>query len=188
MITLKNKTELLGKVLVVRAGTELKELRRIRKRLYALGFALHSIRSPKEIDIYYLLTQNVAFLINRDMTRNKEFIFPEELKEYQAIYKSVKAKDSNKAWKLIQNGWCKGTLAKNNLNQVVPVRDSTACKFCTTGAITKVYKDDKRITEKINKLRKHLVMKTGLLTIVVWNDSFNTTKTEVVKTLKALDI
>lgn len=89
--------------------------------------------------------------------------------------------------KLIQNGWCKGTYAKNANKKAVSVMDFEACNFCLVGATNRiVHIEDKQldsipIRTKIYNAIKDLYYPP--ISIEIWNDDKSTNKAMVIKVL-----
>lgn len=96
----------------------------------------------------------------------------------------------NRAWKLIEHtGWTQKSMAKNSQGCITPYNSDTACSFCISGAIARVYPSSTVRDKKMNKIREHLRSKSEDQCIpVLWNDSPERTKEEVISLLKKLDI
>jgi hypothetical protein len=77
-------------------------------------------------------------------------------------YKTVRALLADK------KRWIRGNYAVNNRNRVVKVEDDTACRFCLSGAIRRVYGED---TIAAVEARGQIMLACGLGSIVAFNDS-----------------
>lgn len=81
--------------------------------------------------------------------------------------------------------WTKGAYARNKEDMPVGTTAKDACKFCLYGALLKCYSND---TSKRLDIMNILADKHGISSIVLWNDSEETTHDKVVKLAKDLDI
>lgn len=103
-----------------------------------------------------------------------------------------------KAWELVENGWCKSSLATDADFRILSVTDPEACMFCTAGALMRVYgytsyteldlSDEAKILAA--NLDKHALEEGDDATdiIVNWNDRVTTHKQEVVRVLQGLNL
>lgn len=193
MNNFRPRKELINKILVIKGKTPLKEVRRIRRRLEALGIQNASSVFSRQYDIYFLIKERyiriVYGLYYGPYYNQADTIHPEELKNYQATYISNKPKFRSKAWMLVREGWTQHSLARDrNDNELTSVESPIACRFCASGAIQKAYKNTYDSSLKIIQLRNHLFDNYGIESIITWNDCPGQTKEEVINTLKALDI
>lgn len=100
----------------------------------------------------------------------------------------------DKAWKVLERGWCQGELAKTEEGEGCPYFYSEACSRCTMGALYFVYDltsesgfDTSALDLATARLLNH-IGPLGFDSIVKWNDHPERTQEEVVKTLKELDL
>lgn len=100
----------------------------------------------------------------------------------------------DKAWKVLEKGWCQGELAKTEDGEGCPYFYSKACSHCTLGALYLVYfqtSDSDFDTSDLDlvtaKLLNH-IEPLGFDSIVKWNDHPSQTQEDVIKVLKELDI
>lgn len=167
-----------------------KGYRKVIRRVRALGFTIEvkDIRRT-ENNVLYFNEEKQAKVFSAWYLKiakpDAKIEGLEILSNYQATY--FTPQKINKAWKLLeQKEWIQGWYAKTNNGISVVADHPDACKFCTLGAIGRVYKSNEE--EKIEKLERHIFETTGKFSIALWNDHTDRTKEEVIKTLKELDI
>jgi hypothetical protein len=90
-----------------------------------------------------------------------------------------------KAWELLSQpgAWTQNEFASDIDGDVCDSESEFACRWCTLGAINRVYKGAPGWHAAIHKLESQL----GCL-ITVWNDTYGRKQEEVVAVLKELDI
>lgn len=87
------------------------------------------------------------------------------------------------AIKLIEAGWCKGSLARNDNGDPISFDDSKAVYFCVVGAVRKACNGN--ILEA-DKLTRKLAHEVGWSELWCWNDMPDRTKEDVIGLLKQL--
>lgn len=85
-----------------------------------------------------------------------------------------------KAWKLIQNGWTQGSMARTKGGKPCSLKD--ASKVCLAGAVLRVYG-----IAVMNLFNESFSRSMGMGP-VTWNDAPERKKSEVVKLLKEYNL
>ena len=86
---------------------------------------------------------------------------------------------------ITKDNWIKGAYSKNNRNEIVPLLDSDATKFCLYGWIRKVYGEN---MEKYSKICRKVIEYTDCGLIESWNDYSERKFKDVKKLVEKLNI
>lgn len=87
-----------------------------------------------------------------------------------------------------EKNWIKGVLSRDEDGIPCMPSHPTACCWCASGAIMKVYRDPKAQNNAYDTLEAHLLKEKHLEGIVNWNDAEERTHQEIISLLKELDI
>lgn len=91
----------------------------------------------------------------------------------------------DRAWKLLDGRWTRGSYARDSEGRAVAYEDPRAVKFCALGAIFAVHGKDRGEVER-SKLQESLKKGNSVAILPFWND--NSDEATVVAKLKELDI
>lgn len=89
------------------------------------------------------------------------------------------------AHKLLERGWCQGSMARDGSGTVVASHDKQACSWCASGALRTAASAATAIgdrferTDALDKARWLLRRETGAVYISEWNDAPGRTQAEV---------
>jgi len=91
-----------------------------------------------------------------------------------------------KAIKLIEKGWTKGTYARDQHGTPVSYKEPAACQFCSAGAMYRALADVGELENGTIAMeaRQTLRETAKVSSIVIFNDSHDRSKAEVVETFK----